>query len=191
MRGGMWLRAAFVVGVGLVAVGTRRLGDARLLPPFRAQLEHELDGARRAGHLVSLLVTSADEVKLRGEAFALARSSGQTVLGLSRQSVIVVLNDVDRALTDDAELTGVARRQVDPFLLYDDLDGAAAVLVRLYTSRLIAAGILPGLPPLTPLLYPDVEKRSTTPAESALPGLGIVLLTYVTGVALEKARPNE
>jgi len=191
MRGGMWLRAAFVAGVGLAAVGFLRLNDARMIAPLRARLEHELDIARRAGHPVSLLIMDADEVKLRTEATTLAQSSRQTVLGLSRQSVIVVLNDVDRRVADDGELTRAAHRQIDPFFVYDDLDGAAAVLVRLYTGRLIAEGILPALPPLTPLLYPDVEKRPTTPAESALPGLGIVLLIYVTGVALEKAGPNQ
>jgi hypothetical protein len=191
MRGSVWLRAAFVAGVGLAVIGFLRLNNARMIAPLRARLEHELDSSRRAGHPVSLLILDADEVKLRAEATALEQFSGQTVLGLSRKSVIVVLNDADRHLADDAELTRAAHRQMDPFFVYDDLDGAAAVLVRLYTSRLIAQGILPALPPLTPLLYPDVEKRPITPAESALPGLGIVLLIYVTGRALEKAGPNQ
>lgn len=185
-RPSIWLRAAFVAGVVLAAVGFLRLNDAHMIPPLRARLEHELDAARHAGHPVSLLIVDADEVGLRADATALAQSSGQTVLALSRQSVIVTLNDVDRRFADDGELTRAAHRQIDPFFVYDDLDGAAAVLVRLYTSRLIAGGILPALPPLTPLLYPDIEKRPITPAESATPGLGIVLLVYVIGRVLEE-----
>jgi hypothetical protein len=184
------LRAGFVAGLGLVAIGFVRLNDASLITPWRAQLEHELDAARRAGHPVSLLVMNADEVTLRAGAATLAQSSGQTVLGLSRQSVVVVLNDADRHLADDAELTRSARGQIEPFWVSDDLHRAAAVLVRLYTSRLIAGGILPALPPLTPLLYPDVEKRPLTPAESSLPGLGIVMLVYVIGRTLEVLAPT-
>jgi len=186
----LWLRAGLVVGLGLAAAGLFRLGDARLILPLRARLEHELDSARRAGHPVSLLVMGADEVTLRSSATALAQSSGQTVLGLSRQAVVIVLDGLDRRLADEAALTREAHRQVDPFFVTDDLHGAAAVLVRLYTSRLIASGILPALPPLTPLLYPDIERHPMTPAESALPGIGIALLIYVAGRTLEERTPT-
>jgi hypothetical protein len=185
----IWLRAAFVAGLGLLAAGFFRLTDASLIPPVRARLEHEMDAARRAGHPVSLLVMNADQASLDAAATSLAQSSGHTVLGLSRESASVVLNAVDRRLVDDAELTRAARLQVEPFFVNDDRHGAAAVLVRLYTSRLIAAGVLPALPPMTPLLYPDVEKHPVTPAESALPGLGIALLIYVAGRTLE-SRPS-
>ena len=136
-------------------------------------------------------MVDADDDELRSKATALAQSSGQTVLGLSRQAVVIVLSDVDRSLGSGANLTRAAHKQIDPFLAYDDLHGAAGVLVRLYTSRLIASGILPALPPMVPLLYPDVEKHLITPAESALAGLGLSVLVYVAGCWLDqRSRTN-
>jgi hypothetical protein len=182
-----WLCTGLIAGLLLVVLGVQRLQHPRLSSAVRAKLESELGLARHQGHPVELLVADADDAALASRARAVAASSRTTVLALSTQSAAIAPDSFDTTLANDAEWTRIARQGVGLFLDRDDLPGAAAMLVRIYTAALVQHGILPALPPMPPLLYPDVERRPSSSSDAALAGLGLALLVVVAGCWLELA----
>jgi hypothetical protein len=176
------LAVGLVSGIALVLAGVWDSTEPRLGGPVRARLESELDEARAHGHSVTLLLMKGDGPALTSAANSRSEISRQTILGLSSQSAVVALSAIDRKQGDDAATQASdLESRVGPFLHNDDLPGAAALLVRMYTSRLVSQGVLASLPPRPPLLYPDIERRPMSPADTAKAGLGLALLVYVLG----------
>jgi hypothetical protein len=170
-------RWQILLGIALVAIiaGAFDLERTQIQIMLAHRLEYELRGARERGHPVFVLITDGAEAEVRAEAEAFQRVTGSTVLAVTEETALVVPSPADlRYATAEAWSVAVSNA-ASAFLYNDDLNGAAAVVVRLYTNELVRRGVLPALPPRPPIFMPDIERHPDFPNEAALLGMGIML----------------
>jgi hypothetical protein len=178
---------AFALGVALLGAGALDVHRPQLRFLQERLLEYELEPARARGHAAEVLFRDVSHGQLRDSARTLSRRHSETVLALSADTALIVPSAADAQIASESSWSAVAADVSEPFLRNQDLQGAAAALVRRYEQELIERGILPALPPRRPIFLPDVTRAPDYPSESWLSGLGIIVLVLVSARLLEQA----
>lgn len=177
------MRALLVLLVLAVPTGcTDRLISRRT----RAMIDRELETARLSGFVARFETAATVE---RDERLAASeRPSNVTLLVLhSSEGRLYPAQDLATLLPAD-KINQQVRAMVAPYLAYNDLDGAARALVRVYSELLRnRAGYRPTRA-LAPLFPP--EPTHFRPNETAHWGIPVALLCAVLGIRMLSRRAS-